>query len=188
LEQAVIWPAADASFARPRQAARDFVTKALKVPVSLGAFQAGDARSGEIALQFMGEGGGGPPRIRSTLLLRRLGPTGSWYVIGAANPNASITVPTAGATVPAGPVTVRGKARGFEGAVNVTAFLAGDADTEFDTAFATGGSLATPKPYTVTLDLSAAHPGDTVVILVRGGVGLETDPGEVGAIPVVIAP
>ena len=188
LEQPAIWPAVDVQFASPELAAEDFVTNALDVPVSLGAFQAGDARSGEIALQFMGEGGSGPPIVRSTLLLRQLGSTGSWYLIGAANDNASITVPAAGATVPAGPVTVRGTARGFEGAVNVTAFVAGDAGTELDTALAMGGSLATPKPYTVTLDLSAAHPGDTVVILVRGGVGLETDPGEVGAIPVVIAP
>jgi hypothetical protein len=39
----------------------------------------------------------------------------------------------------------------------------------------------------VTLDLSDAEPGDVVVLLVRGGSGLESDPGDFGAIPIVIA-
>jgi hypothetical protein len=41
-------------------------------------------------------------------------------------------------------------------------------------------------PYQVTLDLSAATPGEMVALVVRGGTGLETDPGDFGAIPVVI--
>ena len=39
----------------------------------------------------------------------------------------------------------------------------------------------------MSLDLSGASPGEVVTLLVRGGVGLETDPGDFGAIPVVIA-
>jgi len=35
-------------------------------------------------------------------------------------------------------------------------------------------------------DLSGATPRDTVVLLVRGGTGLETDPGDFGAIPVTV--
>ncbi len=187
LEQPAIWPTADVQFTTPEQAADSFVSKVLNVPVSLGPFRAGDSRSGEIELRFTGEGGNGPAITRSVLLLRQLGTSGSWFVIGAANDNASITSPASGATVPAGPLTVTGSARGFEGAVNVTAFLAGDPSAPLDSAHVIAGSLATPKPYRVRLDLSRAAPGDTVVILVRGGVGLETDPGEVGAIPVVIA-
>ena len=41
-------------------------------------------------------------------------------------------------------------------------------------------------PFSTTLDLTGVAPGDTVTILVRGGTGLETDPGDFGAIPVVI--
>jgi len=39
----------------------------------------------------------------------------------------------------------------------------------------------------VPLDLSKAEPGSTVMLMIRGGVGLETDPGETGAIAVTIA-
>ena len=35
--------------------------------------------------------------------------------------------------------------------------------------------------------MSGAQPGDTVMLLLQGGVGLETDPGDFAAIPVVIA-
>ena len=42
------------------------------------------------------------------------------------------------------------------------------------------------EPYSVSLDLSGASQRETVLILVRGGVGLETDTGEFSAIPVTI--
>ena len=58
---------------------------------------------------------------------------------------------------------------------------------ELDRKVAQGGAMADPEPFTVTLDLSSATPGSTVVLLVRGGTGLETDPGEFSAIPVIIA-
>ena len=44
----------------------------------------------------------------------------------------------------------------------------------------------TPEPYTAELDLSGAAPGDVVMLLVRGGTGLEEDPGEFSAVPVTI--
>ena len=67
-----------------------------------------------------------------------------------------------------------------------TAFTPGDPGTPLDRQLTQGGSMATPKRFTVDLDLSGAQSGQTVVLLVRGGVGLETDPGEVGAIPVTV--
>jgi hypothetical protein len=70
--------------------------------------------------------------------------------------------------------------------VVVCAFEAGDRAVELDQVITQGGAFETPEPFSVTLDLSAASPGDTIVLLVRGGAGLETDPGEFGAIPVVI--
>jgi hypothetical protein len=48
------------------------------------------------------------------------------------------------------------------------------------------GNFDVDLPYSVVLDLTGASSGDTVVLLVRGGTGLETDPGEFGAIPVVV--
>ncbi len=67
------------------------------------------------------------------------------------------------------------------------AFAAGDADRRFAQAITQGGALETPEPFTVSLDLSGASPGQVVTILVRGGTGIETDPGDFGAIAVVIA-
>jgi hypothetical protein len=68
----------------------------------------------------------------------------------------------------------------------VEAFVAGHAD-KLDTKTAMGGSAESPEPFDVALDVSAAHPGDTVVVLIRGGVGLENDPGEFSALAVTIS-
>jgi len=187
LEQPAIWPAADVYFATPEEAARDFVSKALGVPPELGAFEAGDSRSGEIQVfSQRPEGSTGPKVARSTLLLRQLGARSGWFITAAVNDNASITTPSAGATVKVGNLTVAGKGRGFEALVVVRAFIAGNA-TELSKVATHGGSMETPEPFSVTLDLSHANAGDTVMLLVRGGTGLETDPGDFGAIAVVVS-
>jgi hypothetical protein len=186
LEQPAIWPAADVVFETPEEAAEDFVTEVLDVPPTLGEFQQGDARSGEIEVFSPGEGDAGMLVPRGTLLLRQLGPSDGWFVIGVANDNASITAPESGAGAPAGPLAVEGSARGFEATVVVTAFVAGASADALDQVITQGGAFEDPEPFMVTLDLSGASPGDVVALLVRGGTGLETDPGDVGAIPVVI--
>ena len=186
LEQPAIWPAADVLFERPEEAAEDFVQVVLGVPPRLGEFQQGDARSGEIEVFSAGEGPAPTSVVRGRLLLRQLGPDDGWFVIGATNDNATITTPDSAADVPAGPLTVSGRARGFEATVVVRAFVAGDADSELDRQVTTGGALETPEPFTADLDLSQAPAGSTVALLVQGGTGLETDPGDFGAIPVVV--
>jgi hypothetical protein len=185
--QPAIWPAADVVLATPEEAAEDFVTSVLGVPPTLGEFQQGDARSGELEVLSPGEGESPTTVVRSRLLLRQLGPDDGWFVVAAVNDNASITEPAAAAEVPAGPLSVSGRARGFEANVVVSAFVPGDAGVQLDQVVTTGGALETPEPFTVTLDVSGASPGDVVAVLVRGGTGLETDPGEFGALPVVIA-
>ncbi len=187
LEQPAIFPAADVAYATPEEAATAFVTEVLDVPVNLGQFQAGDSRSGEMEVRFAGEGGAGPGIVRTVLLLRQLGPDNGWFVLAAANDAASITSPAQGDAVPPGPFTLSGLARGFEGAVTVTASVAGRPGQVLDTEQAIAGSLETPEPFSVPLDLSNAEPGSVVMLMIRGGVGLETDPGETGAIAVIIA-
>jgi hypothetical protein len=171
-------------FDSPEAAASDFVSKVLGVPPNLGDFQQGDSRSGEIELYSTPEGGGSAV-LRSVLLLRQLGPDDGWYVLAAVNGDNTIASPASGAAVAAGPVEVSGQGRGFEGLVVVEAFVAGD-PASLDQELAQGGSAEATEPYSVTLDLSGAESGDTVLILVRGGVGLETDPGELSAIPVLV--
>jgi hypothetical protein len=185
-DQPAIWPAADVVLDTPEEAAREFVAEALGVPPALGEFRQGDSRSGEIDVLSLGEGGSGPPIVRGTLLLRQLGDHDGWFVIAAVNDNASITAPESAADVAAGPLVVEGRARGFEANVVVTAFEAGDRTVELDQVVTQGGAFETPEPFEVTLDLADARPGSTVVVLVRGGTGLETDPGDFGAIPVVV--
>ena len=183
LEQPAIWPAADIVFETPEQAAADFVTTVLGVPPTLGEFVGGDSRSGEIEVFSPGESG--VPVSRGLLLLRMLGPDDGWFVLAAIGSGASISSPESGADVAAGPLIVEGVAQGHERNVVVTAFSAGDFGALLDQQITMGG-LESPEPFTVNLDLSAAAPGEVVTLLVSGGAGLETDPGNFTAIPVVI--
>lgn len=185
-EQASIWPAAGTVFDTPEAVAQDFVTKLLGVPPLLGKFRQGDSRSGEIDVLSGGESGSAVHPVRSTLLVRQLGPADGWFVLAAANDHATIDSPVSGTTVEAGSVKVAGSARGFEGTVVVSAFAAGTSAPELDRQVTQGGSMEAATPYSVTLDLSSARAGETVVIVVRGSTGLETDPGDFGAVPVTI--
>ena len=185
LEQPAIWPAADVVFTTPVAAASDFVSEVLGVPPALGEFQQGDSRSGEIEVLLLPEGGGGAETVRSVLLLRQLGPSNGWFVLAAINGANTITTPVSMAEVAAGPVEVAGAGRGFEATVIVEAFVAGRSEL-YEQQITQGGPFETAEPYSVTFDFSGLDSGTTMMLLVRGGVGLETDPGEFSAIPVVI--
>lgn len=182
LEQPAVWPAPGVTFDDPEAAAADFVSTVFGVVPNLGEFQAGDARSGEIEVRSPEESAG--TAIRSVLLLRQLGSNDSWYVLAAISGN-TIDTPTSGSEVPAQPLTVTGSGRGFEGRLVVEAFLAGTS-TRLDQQLAQVGSMEATEPYTVTLDLTGAPSGSTVIVIARGGVGMETDTGEFTAIPVLI--
>ena len=184
LEQPALWPAADVAFTDPVAAAQDFLDQVLGAGEA-GAFRPGDARSGEVDALFRGEDGT-QEIVRSTLLLRQLGTGGGWFVIAAVNPNAAITQPDALASVLAGPLSVEGIGRGFEATLNVTARIAGAPGEPFDLQVASGGAEEIPLPFETTLDLTGAARGDTVTIMVRGDSGIDADPGDFGAIPVVI--
>lgn len=185
-EHPAVWPAAEVALDTPEEAAEGFVEEVLGVPPTLGEFRQGDARSGEIEVFSPGEGEGGSRVLRSVLLLRRLGPEDGWFVVGAVSEHATITTPESAAEVPAGSIDVAGSARGFEASVVVSAYVAGDAEALLDRVTTQGGAFEEPEPYSVTLDLSGASPGDVVILLVRGATGLETDPGDFGAVPVVV--
>ena len=140
LEQLAIWPAADVVFATPEEAATDFVEQVLGVPAALGAFQQGDARSGEIVVSSVPEGGGNAVP-RGTLLLRQLGADDGWFVLAATSDVQTFTLPVDGAEVAAGPLTVEAAGRGFEGTVVVSARVAGQAGAPLSEVVAQGGAL-----------------------------------------------
>lgn len=186
VEQPAVWPATDVVMATPEAAARDYVEQVLRVPAVLGPFQQGDQRSGEMEV-FVRTEGAGPPRLwpRSLLFMRQLGPDDGWFVLGAVSEHVTITSPDTGAVVPAAPLTVTGEGRGFEATLVVTAFVQGNPEP-LDQVVTYGGGLDLAEPYAAQLDLSGAPPGSVVVIMARGGVGLETDPGEFAALPIVM--
>lgn len=187
-----VWPASSSGFATPEAAARDFVTRVLGVNPRLGPFMPGDSNSGEMDV-YIGEDLPSVPDVaKGTLILRRIDQQ-QWFVIAAANQFNTIDSPLDRARVPVGSLTVSGRARGFEGQVMVEAYLPGDRNageppTVIDSASVMAGSAETPEPYSVTLDLSGVEPGTVVALLVRGGRGLEQDPGEFSAVPILVGP
>lgn len=184
LEQLAIWPSASEVFATPREVAEDYLLHVFGLPPVIGEFMAGDSRSGEIEVFSPGD----VETLRAILLVRQLGPNNGWFIIGTLNDNAVITNPAYGAEISvddASSLVVEGMAEGFEASLTVYAYLAGSSDV-LDQETTMGGNFGVPGPFQVTLDLTGVQPGDTVMLLVRGGVGLETDPGEFGAIPILI--
>ncbi len=183
--QPAIWPASDVVFTTPEEAATDFLAAVFGDGPMIGEFRAGDSRSGEIEV-FASADGVRIGEARSVLFLRQLGPDDGWFVLSAASDLATVTTPEVGTTVPAGVLTVEGVGTGFEATIVVSAFEAGRAGNEFDREVTMAGNLGETLPYSVELDVSGAAEGDVVALLIRGGTGLETDPGDFGAIPVVI--
>lgn len=182
--QIAIWPAADVVFTTPEAAAQDFLLHAFGAGPMIGDFQAGDSRSGEFEV-FASADGRMLDNARSVLLMRQLPPSDGWFVLAAASDMATITTPESGATVPAAPLTVEGVARGFEANIGSTAFLRGNAEP-LDQQTTLAGNFDQPLPYSMSLDLTGVAKGDVVVVLVHGGAGLETDPGDFSAIPVLV--
>ena len=152
--------------------------------MTFGEFAAGDGESGEIEVLGGGEGGGAS-LLRSTLLLRQI--EDGWHVIAAVNPNVAITAPEAQAEIPGGePVTVEGVGRGFEATIVVRVETIDGSELFADVG--AGGSGETPEPFSVTVDLGDVDlTGQTLAVIAQGDTGLEGDPGEFSAIPVVVA-
>lgn len=185
VRQPAIWSTAGPGAETPERAADTAVRVLVGVAPLLGDFMWGDIRSGEIEV-FSPEDT--TPVVRSLLLMRQFGPTDEWAVISAINPAISIDTPLSGSVHSSGPLLVSGTARGFEALVVVDAYLIDEPVIRIDRAITYAGSLETSEPFLVELDLTRTRPGGTVAIVVRGGVGLEDDPGEFSAIPIRIGP
>jgi hypothetical protein len=185
-DQPAIWPAPEVVIATPEEAAASFVTEVLGVDPVLGDFLAGDARSGEISVFSPGEVEGADLLERGVLMLRMIGPDDGWFVIAAASPGITIETPQALDRVSAGPTVVSGEGRGFESTIVATAFRSGDVDDVLDQVIGRGGPFAAVEPFDVTLDLSGGSPDDVIAVIVRGDTGLDGDPGEFAAVPIVI--
>jgi len=145
-----IWPFASTStrFGDPSLAAQTFATDYLGFtnPI-VGAFQRGDARSGEIEVRADASG------TATTVLLRQLTTSDSWWVIGAVSSQLDITVPSALAHVTS-PVMLRGRSTAFEAVVNVEVRQDG---TLLPLARTTvhGGSMGVMGPFSASVMFAA---------------------------------
>ena len=182
-----VWPAADVVFDTPEAAAEDFIEQVFGVEPFIGEFMQGDARSGEIEVLTPLDDDD-PATTAPTgviLFLRQLGPDDGWFVLSAVSEGVTIDEPAFGDEVARGAVTVTGTGRGFESTVVVRAVVPGVPPTVLDVEIVMTDWMD-PVPYTATLDLTAASPGDVVTLVAVGDTGIEAT-GEFATLPVVIS-
>ena len=110
-----VWPFVTGStrYRDPVQAAKGFAGKYLGFSDAVvGAFMQGDSRSGEVVIR--------PSRTgpKTTVLVRKLAPEETWWVLGATTANLQLQSPTWNASI-ASPVRLSGQSTAFEATVNV---------------------------------------------------------------------
>lgn len=173
----MVWPAPGSSgFSTPDEAARRFAIDlaGFRDPV-LGEFQSGDARSGEIAVRP------GPSGPVTTVLLRQVAGDESWWVIGAQSDDIVIDQPRTGDRI-AGSLDVSGRARAFEGHVDVALHQHG-VDKPVVTGFVTGRGDGVLGEFDEVFDVPAGTTGSGVLVLIAAS-GDDGTAWTVAAVPV----
>lgn len=157
-----VWPtgAVRTRYTDPVAAARGFAIDmaAFADPV-LGAFRAGDSRSGEVEVRPAPDG------PVTTVFVRLLG-DGTWWVLGAATVDVTLDSPAAGDLI-AGTAELSGTALAFEGTVDVR--IVDDTTATLVTGVVTGGGdVARPFRGVFPLD-GPATPYGTVLLTTASG-------------------
>ena len=147
----VIWPdpGGTTRFATPTEAASSFATSlaGFQSPV-VEAFQQGDSRSGEVPIKPVGNG------PTTTVMVRQVGSDASWWVIGAATEDITVTEPARLSAID-NPMHTTGTALAFEGTVQVK--IVADGSTKpLGEGFVTGGG-GPAAPFSG--DISFTNPG-----------------------------
>jgi hypothetical protein len=147
-----VWPteASGIRYTTPRAAATGFAVDYLGVtsPV-VGAFMAGDTRSGEVNVR---PDATGPV---TTVMVRQLSADNTWWVLGSATADIDITSPAALAAVTS-PLTLTGTGTAFEGVINVS--LRDDASlTPLLATTVMGGGNGVKMPFTKSLSFATPH-------------------------------
>ena len=175
-----MWPttASGTRYQTPEEAAQGFAVDYLHMlsPV-ISQFRQGDARSGEVPVQPSATG------PVTTVLVRKLGPDSSWWVLGAGTAAINLTEPVWNASI-SSPVILKGTSMAFEGTVQ-TQVREDDNSKPLGEGFVTGGSKgmgpfngtlafakSTSKYGAVVLDTISAEAGtvmEAMVIRVRFG-------------------
>jgi hypothetical protein len=154
-----VWPWASTAqrFEDPVAAARSFAVDYVGFtdPV-MGEFIQGDSRSGEVEVRAVADG------PATTVFVRQLGPDDSWWVLGSATANIEVDEPAALATI-SSPVTLAGRARAFEGTVNVQVRADGT-EEPLATDFVTGRGDGTLGPFSKDVAFSSPGSGGGAVV------------------------
>jgi hypothetical protein len=132
--------------------------------VVAGPFRAGDARSGEVEIRDKGTG------PATTVMLRKLGTDGSWWVIGAATEYISVTSPGAGEDI-ASPVTVSGSAHTWEGVVKVEVRQDGSREPLGSGVVTGGGDMMRPFSGSIAFSTPTQPYGALVLVSHSGENG-----------------
>jgi hypothetical protein len=113
----------------------------------VGEFQAGDARSGEVEIR---PNATGPV---TTVFVRQLSGSDTWWVLGAATANIQLDLPPALAVI-SSPVGLIGTSTAFEANVSVEIREDGNR-TPLGTGFVMGGSMGQMGPFEGAVEFSA---------------------------------
>jgi hypothetical protein len=157
-----VWPFAKDSirYNGPVEAAKGFAVKYLGfVDPVVGAFVGGDSRSGEVSIRANDSG------PQTTMMVRKLAPDDTWWVLGASTPNLQLQSPTWNTSL-ASPVTLSGQSTAFEATVNVE-IRQDDTLTPLATGIVMGGSNGQMGPFSKAVTF--AKPTAT-----RGAIVLKT--------------
>lgn len=155
-----VWPFANSSqrFAGPVAAARSFAVDYLgfTAPV-VGAFQAGDTRSGEVEVRSSARG------AVTTVFVRQLDATNTWWVLGCSTGNLQISRPSA-LEVITSPVTLTGQSTAYEAVVNVE-LRADDSLTPLVKTTMMGGSMGVMGPFTKSISFAKPAVAGGAIVL-----------------------
>jgi hypothetical protein len=138
-----VWPfvAGTTRYSDPVKAATDFAVTYLGfVKPVVGPFVQGDSRSGEVDIHANKYG-----TATTTVMVRKLAPSETWWVLGAATTSLKLLSPVWNALITS-PVTLSGRSTAFEATVNVEIRQDGSL-TPIGTDYVMGGSNGTMGPF-----------------------------------------
>jgi hypothetical protein len=160
-----VWPFAGSPtrYTDPVEAARGFALDYVGfVDPVVGTFMAGDPRSGEVAIQPS------PSGPVTTVVVSKLAPDDTWWVLAASTPNVQLRAPSASDTITS-PVTVSGEGTAFEGTISVEIRQDGTV-TPLATDFVTGGGNGLMGPFSKPIGFSQpSAAGGALLLSSRSG-------------------
>jgi hypothetical protein len=155
----VVWPDPGGSlrYDDPVDAARGFAEDLIgfENPI-LGPFMEGDSRSGEVEVRAV------PNGPATTVMVRRIGPEDAWWVLGSVTADIDVTEPIPQSAID-NPLQVRGRARAFEGTVQVAVYRDGST-APLGSGFVTAGGGSELEPFEGSIPFESPHGGWGAVV------------------------